>query len=534
MYNSNEDALKETARAATDGNVCSGMDENAFETILKTSVDEFPPNDIVKEVTPWRNAISRILTGLALCAITLNIWRLQFILPACGIVLTFLGFRALRYENRWFRNCFVIAAVRMIYYLQFLILNTTILPDIYSSSPVAPVLTFVNFSLLLVEIFCFWRGIRDVQKKIGLSPKAGSALALIIWYAVLYVCSLFSYVHPIWILAMIIGFFFIIRNIYALSKELVEAGYGVHPVTSKITNPCIVVSLLAILVTGGILGYLFGGSYPMDWKKVDPSEQSEVEAVKAQLLDLGFPAYVLNDLAPEDIAACAGALQVVSTAMEYPANDGRPVTIESVEDGKTYVTQTIVYDTKELLITGVGVQVQDAPERWVIFHHFLWMIHPGFYGTESIQLLPAYRLISEAWRGESEVSGRLLYDRDGETFVSSYYSLGNQAYVSNHFLWGQQPRTELFANFSLPEDGENHRGYLTYTAGKIRDGVIFDSWFKYIHQKGRLQYPVRTAMNAYMNNPFLPVEPFAKIETALQFFPTEDGVQMLVGSGNEP
>ena len=41
-------------------------------------------------------------------------------------------------------------------------------------------------------------------------------------------------------------------------------------------------------------------------------------------------------------------------------------------------------------------------------------------------------------------------------------------------------------------------------------------------------------MNAYMNNPFLPVEPFTKIETALQFFPTEDGVQMLVGSENEP
>ncbi len=36
-----------------------------------------------------------------------------------------------------------------------------------------------------------------------------------------------------------------------------------------------------------------------------------MEEIKNRLIELGFPKDVLNDLAPEDIAACDGALQVV-------------------------------------------------------------------------------------------------------------------------------------------------------------------------------------------------------------------------------
>lgn len=40
--------------------------------------------------------MNRILFGMALCAITLNFWCLNYILPAIGTVLLLLGFRTLR------------------------------------------------------------------------------------------------------------------------------------------------------------------------------------------------------------------------------------------------------------------------------------------------------------------------------------------------------------------------------------------------------------------------------------------------------
>ena len=50
----------------------NNLNEQEFEAMLQDSVAELPPADIAYEVTPWRKAINRILTGFALGAVTLN------------------------------------------------------------------------------------------------------------------------------------------------------------------------------------------------------------------------------------------------------------------------------------------------------------------------------------------------------------------------------------------------------------------------------------------------------------------------------
>ncbi len=111
------------------------MNEKDFETMLEKSVLDFPPDDVVEDVTPWRKAMSRVLIGMALCAITLNFWCLNYILPAVGMVLSLLGFRTLRRENKWFRNCFIITVIRAAYFFPMLILNTTIIQSTIFTSP---------------------------------------------------------------------------------------------------------------------------------------------------------------------------------------------------------------------------------------------------------------------------------------------------------------------------------------------------------------------------------------------------------------
>ena len=158
--------------------------------------------------------------------------------------------------------------------------------------------------------------------------------------------------------------------------------------------------------------------FPTAWSTVDSSEHTEVEVIKSHLTELGFPEYVLNDLTPKDIAACDGALQVVVDITDEPVNDGRTVTTEYSNGEKRHIEQKTVYDVKELRITGVGMQIPGERERWIIFHHFLWTTDPGFYGTESIQLWPVYRDISDGWASNGEVTGRVLYDKGGETFAA--------------------------------------------------------------------------------------------------------------------
>ena len=492
--------------------------DDAFEALLAQSVDELPPEEIVADVTPWRRAMERVLFGLALCMVTLNFWCLNYLLPAIGTVLLLLGFRALRRENPWLGGCFVCAVLRAACVFPSLILNTTILPvDAFRSAAAA-----VSAALMLALLLCFWQGLLAVQKKAGLPAQTGGALALIVWYAL--VCVLAAVQYGGWVvpIAMLIGYGFILRSLYRLSGALDEAGYAIAPGPVRVTDRCLVLVLAAALGIGCTLGYLFGSSYRMDWQPADTSKQTQTAAIRQQLLDLGFPEAVLNDLTPEDIAACAGALRVVVETEDYPVNDGRNVLWEAYnEKHERYYVQDTVYDVKELRLTGVAVQLPGERETWMVFHHFLWTTDPGFYGTEAIQIRPAYRSIPEGWAATGDATGRVLYDRDGQTFAAPYASLGARMFTANTVLWGEQTNTDLFAAFSMPRHAEHARGYVAYSTTEALNGYILSSGEYYVHQQTWLQYPVVTAMEKRLTAAWGDTGAFQTVQDALQFFPED-------------
>lgn len=492
--------------------------DDAFEALLAQSVDELPPEEIVADVTPWRRAMERVLFGLALCMVTLNFWCLNYLLPAIGTVLLLLGFRALRRENPWLRGCFVCAVLRAACMFPSLILNTTILPgDAFRSAAAA-----VSAALMLALLLCFWQGLRAVRRKAGLPAQGGGAGALLAWYVLMCVLAAVHYTGLLVPIAMLVGYVCILRSLFRLSGALDEAGYAIAPQPVRVTDRCIALVLAAALGIGCTLGYLFGGSYRMDWQPVDTSKQTQTAAIRQQLLDLGFPEEVLNDLTPEDIAACDGALRVVAVTEDHPFNDGRNVLWEAYnEKNERYYVQDTVYDVRELRLTGVAVQLPGKRETWMVFHHFLWTTDPGFYGTEAIQIRPAYRSIPEGWSAAGDVTGRVLYDRGGQTFAAPYASLGARTFTANTILWGEQTNTDLFAAFSLPRHGEHCRGYVAYSTTEARDGYILSSGVYYTHQQSWLQYPVVTAMEKRLTAAWGDTGAFRTVQDALQFYPAD-------------
>ena len=498
------------------------MTDADFEAMLARSVPDTPPEEIVAEVTPWRRAMNRILFGMALCAITLNFLCLNYILPAVGTVLLLLGFRTLRRENRWLGGCFAVTVIRAVYFFATLVLNTTILQSAVFTPAVTAALTVINAVLLLALYFCFWRGLLAVQKKAGLPAQTGGALALIVWYAL--VCVLAAVQYGGWVvpIAMLIGYGFILRSLCRLSGALDEAGYAIAPGPVRVTDRRLVLVIAAVLGIGCTLGYLFGGSYRMDWQPVDASTQTQTAAIRQQLLDLGFPEAVLNDLTPEDIAACDGAVRVVAATEDHPFNDGRTVSHkESDGEGGVVSVLDTVYDVRELRLTSVGVQLPGAQETWRVYHHFLWTTDPGFYGTEVLQIWPADQSTPDGWRFAGDVTGRVLHDRDGQTFTAPYHALGRQTYTADSVFFGQRTNSDLFAPFSMPRHAEHARGYVAYTAAAAQSGCLLSSWCNYTHQQSWLQYPAVTAMEKRMTSAFGNAGAFYTVQHALQFFPED-------------
>ncbi len=506
------------------GNERETMNDNGKEF---ESPIEYSASETRHKALPWKKAISRVLAGMALDVIVLNFWRLNYILPAVGIVLQLLGFRTLRHENKWFAGCFAVSIIRTAYFFTLLILNTTILQSNIYAARTASAAAIVNMALLFIEFLCLWRAFISVRQKARLQPHAGGAAALILWYVLMCLLALIRYNGSVIAAAMAVGYVFIIFSLYKLSKEIDEAGYDIHAVPIKVTDRRIVISLVALLVAGFALGYTFGSRYPMKWTALDAAEHEDVEDIKSHLLSLGFPKNVLNDIRAEDIAACDGALRVVVDAADKPVNDGRTVITQYESGGVHHTVHDAFYDAKELRVTGIGVQIPGEKERWIIFHHFLWTADPGFCGTEAIRLLPVYCDISAGWYSAGDATGRVLYDREGETFASDYYFIGSQTYASNSVFGENQSNTGLFAAFSMPRGGEKQRGYVAYPIGEVQDGYIISSWFNYTHQKSCFQYPAMTAMEKSMENGWNGEGAFKTVQDALQFRATDAGVEMM-------
>ena len=495
------------------------MIDRDFDAMLEGDLAELPPPaDIVDDITPWRKAITRVLTGLALCTVTLNFLLLNYILPAVGIVLMLLGTRSLRRENGGFRACYILTVFRAVFFFATLISGATIWQSEIFAHPAAYLLSFANLALSFVFILCLRSGFRAVQEKAGLPANTKAAGALIVCFLVMCALALIRYNGLILGLGLVAAYIFTIRGLYRLSGELDEAGYAIEAAAVRVSDRTLVSIIAAVTLLAMAAGYIFLGQYPMEWTDAEPAGQTELADVRSELIGLGFPEEVLADLSDEDVATCQGALRVVVDTIDLPANHGRLVRDQT----SVGIHEYRVFDVKELRMTGVAVGLPGERESWRIFHHFRWTVEPAYRGTEALQLWPAYRRY-EGWESNrnGEITGRVLCDMDGKTLVSPYHSLNEQTYSQNHPLFGSETTTDVFAAFSFPRRAENCRGYVCYDILENTDGYLIDSWMNYVYQQVPLQYPVKTATEHRMTSTF-GNRVFITVQYALQFFADED------------
>lgn len=490
------------------------MTDKEFDRFLEDTIDAPPPVDLADEFTPWRSAMNRILWGTVWTTITLNFWYLDVILTATGHIMQLLGFRAMRRENRWFRLGYGLCWLRCIWW----ILNFGVNCTIYSGTPeIERILSAAAYGMLVpgfLLLLALRNGVRTVQKKAGLPTHGGNGIlicfCLMVFFATVKLGGIAAW-------GLMIVYVCILRNLFTLSKELDEAGYAVSPASVRISDSALKGTCTAVILLILVVGLCFFDSYRMDWQPVTASQSDEITAIRQELLALGFPEHILDDLTQEDILSCRGASSIMTEVNDHPVNNGREVG-EQTSMGLHLYT---VYDQKELRITGIAVELPGEPVRWKIIHHFQWVIDPGFRGTEVIQLWPAYRK-SEGWRSCGNLSGQVLYTKDGVDYSAPFHTLEEESYTQNTIFWGAQTSSDIFAEFSIPNRGENHRGYVSYTMAELQEGWSIDSWINYIHQTPWPQYPVITAKEKQQTMGVGDTRTFKTVQDALQFFPGAD------------
>ena len=477
--------------------------DKEFDALIESSLGELPPDYLTDEITPWRKATGRVIWGLALCGVTVNLFALDYILPVVGTILSLLGFRALRSENKNFKACYIISVMHSAAFLISVVLNATVYRSTQFGEILTTAITVFNVIVSLILLICLKYAFIAVKKKAGLEGGVGGATALIVWNVIALVLGLINYQGIIIPIITFIAYICIIKSLFTLSKELDEAGYAINAAPVKVSDKAFTAVICSVLAVCIVCGYVFFNAYPMKWEESQANETAQITEIKENLLELGFPEDILNDISDEDILECEGATYVYFSEDYYFLGN----------DFYGYVNKA-----DNLKITGIGVKLPGERENWKIFHHFRWVKKAWFYGTESIQIWPSYGYKTD-WFPTSDISGRVLYDNEGKTYTAPYYFLGNKTYTYDSVFWGESTSSDDFASFSLPRNGENQRGYISYSIEQTNDNPYVLTWINYTHQWLPIQYPVVTATEKRMSGSFNTDGVFETVQDAFGFAP---------------
>ncbi len=478
-------------------------DDLRFDQLLREDASGLPPAMAV--VNPWREAMALVLWGMGLTTVTFNFLNLEMILVALSGILMVLGFRTLRQENRALQWCWrlsiAIAAVRSAAFV------LAALPVDVKNIPAYAVVA-MTFALYC----CLWRGMVGVSRAAGAEkPAAPAAGALVIFYAVLCVLAFIKLSGWLAVLPMLIVYIVILRNLVKLSRSLADTGYAIHAAPVRLPSAAVLWGYLGLTLAAVLLAMFLGQRYPMNWQVRDDAPQDET--VRAELLALGFPEQVLDDLTAEEVAHMSGAVKVYTeTEPLYERDIYREVTTsvwnndtpprwhyidtEKQPDG-SYHYNYRVYDIYENTVTHVVVLVEEAGrQRAVVLHHAAIDRPSGDCLAEGMEIWPVWQGNEESWSPGGWNSGRLLCEKDGQSYTADFYSVESGSYETTN-IFGTTQTTGIIAEWSRMRHGENVRVYLLYDAEMLTPEMpSLYSWCNYVRQTKPI-YPFRDALTLW-------------------------------------
>ena len=475
-------------------------DDLRFDRLLQEEANALAP--AADEVNPWRESMVLVLWGIGLTSITLNFLYLDVILPALGAVLMVLGFRTLRGENRALRWCWrlsmAVAAVRSIAAV------AAALPQDTGSAA-----GYAVMGLTLALYICLWRGMVGVSRAAGAEKAAAPAAgALAVFYVVLFVLAHIGLEGWLAVLPLLIVYVMILRSLVRLSRSLADMGYVIHAAPVRLPAAAVLWGYLGMTLAAVVLAMLLGQRYPMNWQVRADAPQDA--AIRAELLELGFPEEVLNDLTAEETAKMSGATEIrTQTDMEYDKTRYRELNTdiwydtampdnwqydhaEKQQDGSyRYVYR--IYDVRTCVMTHVAVLLE---EECIILHHAAIVKPPKESYTEAMELWPVWYGDPDEWSRGGWYQGRVLCDKDGRPYAAGFSALTEGSYESTGFF-GSSRRSAITAEWSRLHGSENIRAYILYDARSLTPkwGYL-DSWCNCARQT-RPVYPFRDALTLW-------------------------------------
>lgn len=452
-----------------------------FEDILAQELSQLPPPEsVVRDTNPWHRALEFILIGQVLTMLRMDLHCLDYLLPLIGYVYLLLGHRILWQENGALKAGWILTIIRASLFALKLCFDATFVST--QNTALSEIFGYIDLSLSLlgiVHVICLHYAAEALRERSSL-PKQRWYGSILIGIALFPGLLIPEILVCIYVLLMLLT----VNELLQLNRNLGDIGYAIEPVPVRLSNRTFTALTVGITVAAVITYGIAFRKAPMDFAPVQDGNAERVSATEAKLTELGVPSDIVADLSDEDVLRCEGAIQVQLENRQYTEDLDAQVTVIAVQvptSGSFFV------------------------DRWVILNHFQFADTHHFTGTDAIST--QQDLVDPIWwyvSRKDNTSGRVLYDRDGTTVESNFYSITYSL---------EYERLTQTAYFSFPDGAENYRGYLIYTTELTNEGCIFNTIATLTHQTMIPNYP------AQVPAPNEDKITFRENQTQLQFYP---------------
>lgn len=385
-----------------------------------------------QEISPVHDAVMKIVVGLALTTITIQFFYLQYILPAIGVMLLYLGMRTLRQGNGYFRIGWLLAAGRSVLFCAVLLLLAT---------PCANnILTGLNLTgsfLAMLMVWAFGQGAKQAQEMVQGVKAKNPAMPVVLCQLIIFGLAKVEYQGGMLaVLLLLVAYGYALKAIYRCASCLDEAGYDLPAAPTRISGS----RLMKLWLVGLLLG-LFGltvafGYAPVEAERIAQADDGTTigqsgqagdtggqTALRKKLRTLGFPQDFLTRIEDEDLQGLKEAVAVeVNVKQEEAEGDA------------------------------VAIATADGRVKWFIAPLTQKTIWPALYESVRINYAEGKR--------QTEAKGKLFYTKGGRTYRAE---IPLKPWESQ-FLWFGDINTEKFlqAKFSVPIGAQKQQAYFTY------------------------------------------------------------------------